>query len=87
MNYKQPHIEIIKKPNGDITMEIDDTELFDFIEDYLIEKCSIEYAYLSETLNHNKIMHFTDKYSFNTLIEAIQKLDRDEIEKIYQLNN
>ena len=87
MQYKQPHIIINKEPNGEITIEIDDIELFDFIEDYLIEKCSIEYAFLTDMKNKNRIMHFTDKYSFETLKSVVQRLDRDEIEKIYQLNN
>lgn len=87
MQYKQPHIVINKKSNGEITIEIDDIELFDFIEDFLIEKCSIEYAFLTDIKNKNRMMHFTDKYSFETLKSAIQKLDRDEIERVYKLNN
>jgi len=87
MQYKQPHIVINKESNGEITIDIDDVELFDFIEDYLIEKCSIEYSYITDSKNKNRIMHFTDKYSFETLKNAIQSLNGDEIERIYQLNN
>ncbi len=87
MQYKQPHIVISQESNGEITIEIDDIELFDFIEDYLIEKCSIEYAFMTDSKNKKKIMHFTDKYTFETLKSTIQRIDRDEIERIHQLNN
>lgn len=87
MQYRQPHIVVKKESNGEIIINIDDVELFDFIEDYLIEKCSIEYAFITVSKNWNRIMHFTDKYSFETIKSAIQSIDGDEIERIYQLNN
>lgn len=87
MQYRQPHIIINKESNGDISIEIDDIELFDFIKDYLIENCSIDYAYVTDSKNKNRIMYFTGKYSFETQKNAIQRLDRNEIERIYQLNN
>jgi phage-related protein len=88
MKYEQPHISINSAPNGEITIEIDDTELFNVIEDHLIEECSIEYEYMTQS-HENKpyIMHFLTKYSFEQLKNAIRKLDKIEIDRIYKLNN
>lgn len=87
MLYKQPHIVIHKKSNNEIIIEIDDIELFDFIEDYLIEKCSIEYAFLTSSKNNNRIMHFKNNHSFETLKNAIQSINSNEIESVFKLNN
>ena len=88
MKYEQPHISINSDSNGEITIEINDHELFDFIEDYLIEKCSIEYDYMTQ-LHEERLykMYFRVNCSFEQLKNAILNLDRNELERIYKLNN
>ncbi len=88
VRYEQPHIIIESNSNKEIVIGIDDYELFDFIEDYLIEQYSIEYTYMSESTDGRYYkMHFMNKYPFETLLRVIKNIDKNEIERIYQLNN
>ena len=45
-----------------------------------------EYTSLIDKLKKYS-MFFPERYSFQRLKDAIQKLDKNEIEKIYRLNN
>ena len=73
-----------------ITIDVDDLELFDFVEDYLIEECDIEYEYMQElSIDGSQIyrMYFGNKYTFNEIENQKKKLDKEEINKIYKINN
>lgn len=88
MRYQQPHIIIDFYPDGVAFIQVDDYELFDFISDYLSEEYSMEFEYTSLIDKLKKYsMFFPERYSFQRLKDAIQKLDKNEIEKIYRLNN
>lgn len=83
---------IILQSNKDKTTDvyINDWELFDFVEDYLIEKCGIEFEYFSESKKDNKknyIMHFSSKIKTQEIEQFLSRLNIKEIEKIYSLNN
>lgn len=51
---KNEHIIINEHENGNIYIDIDDLELFDFIEDYLTEECEVEYDNHEEIIKKNK---------------------------------
>lgn len=42
-----PHISIGLHDDGRVMLRIEDYELFDFIDDYLTEKCNLSYAGVS----------------------------------------
>jgi hypothetical protein len=92
MEHRQPHI-IIKQNNKDETIIlIDDYELYDFIADYLFEERNLNFeSYLGNDndLDENKWneMNFGKKYSVLNLKDEINKIDLNEIERIYKLNN
>ncbi len=87
MEHKQPHISIYHNNRGDTMIVIDDYELFDFIEDYLIENYDIKYDQMVDLGNNCYEMNFGKGYSFEQLKEVILKIDKAEIERIYILNN
>lgn len=66
-------------------LQIDTWELFDFIEDYLIEECDIIYDYhkeVSNDSNHKSYnLYFPSKYSQKTIETAINKLDNNPFHK------
>ncbi len=85
-----PHIKIGQSEVGITTVEVEDTELFDFIEDYLIEECDIEYEYMETSQKDNLsiyTLYFSKKFSKETIESAFSELDKREIENIYRLNN
>lgn len=87
MKYKQPHI-VLRSVETGLEIIVDDREIFDYIEDYLTEKYSIAYDYMTLSDKDSQyVMQFSDTYDFEQLQRAIAKLDVDEIEKIYSLYN
>ncbi len=83
---------ILLRTNTDKTtdVQVNDWELFDFIEDYLIEDCDIEYEYFSESKEEENtfyIMHFASKYKATKIESFLSKLNLKEIKEIYLLNN
>ena len=87
MEYIQPHISIkIDKQVGYIVI-VDDWELSDYIDDYLTEECDFDYVTTIADNGNSYEMHFDKKFSFDELKKAIKKLNKNEIERIYKLNN
>ena len=72
-------------------VSIEDYELFDYISDFLTEKCDVDYDYMTEERSSkNKtiyIMHFSKSYEISEIEKHISKLKTKEIERIYSLNN
>jgi hypothetical protein len=71
-------------------MEVEDTELYDFVEDYLVEKCDIEPEGVT-SLDRGALcvhtMSFCKDISIQALHEALLDLDPREVERIFKLNN
>jgi hypothetical protein len=92
MEYRQSHITIKKNQKNEIIILVDDYELFDFIEDYLCEERDFDFESYIGTDTHidkskwNEINMGT-KYSVEDIIKEIKRLDTNEIERIYRLNN
>ncbi|MES2048599.1 MAG: hypothetical protein V4447_09375 [Pseudomonadota bacterium] len=85
-----PHIKIAQDENGRIFLVVDDYELFDFIDDFLSEKCDISYEYQNSTeRNGGEIMnmYFPISVSLKEVEENLMRFSADEIENIYRLNN
>ncbi len=82
---------MITDSDKNIIINIDNYEVFDYISDFLTEKCNVEYDYMSEEKasknKTNYLMHFSKKYSATEIERHLSKLKEKEIERIYSLNN
>ncbi len=79
-----------EEESGNIYLDVDDWELFNFLEDFLTEQCGIKYDYFKEITEKNRTiyrMYFLNDYTFVTICEAVKKLSSPEIERIYSINN
>lgn len=86
---EQPHI-VIDQLSDYITVRFDDYELFDFVDDLLIEKHNIEYIYFATEKIDNReiyVMYFSKCTDPDILREVIKSIDQEEIHRIWQLNN
>jgi len=85
-----PHVFLKEIERESTVIDIDDHELFDFVEDYLTEECDLEYATMQKIENQSKTvyrMKFPTGISFSALQTALKRLDPAKIEEIYKINN
>lgn len=74
---------------GYLTLIIDDWELFDFVDDYLVN-IDLNFEFYSEIKNKSGIsyqMYFKPEIGTEKLKTAIAALDEKEIQRIWELNN
>ena len=83
------HIKTYKSEWNELYLLVEGTELFDFLEDYLIEKgnLKIEYHQHSNIDSLNRYRIFVDTNQEAKLIDLLNNLDSNEIEEIWKLNN
>lgn len=77
------HIKIFLNDDK-VVVEIDHWELFDFIEDELIEKYNFEYENVQFLNGQPFKMNFSRKYSFDQIKTAIMQIPENQI---YQIVN
>lgn len=86
---RKPHLKIEKK-EGHVVLIVEDTEVFDFVEDILIEQHDLNYAYL-ETKKANGLetytLHFPAINDPTRLQAAVDAIDPNELQRIWNLNN
>ncbi len=85
-----PHINVGTSTEGNLYVEVEDTELFDYIDDYLTEECSIEYEHVIPSENNGipvYTMFFSKETNSIVLETVLNNLSVVEIEKIYRCNN
>lgn len=88
MTLEKPHIRLLTNGNQ-IILQVDTWELKDFIEDYLLEECDIDYEYFQDINPEMKItneesynLYFSEEYTSDQIISAIEKLNDKEIIEI-----
>lgn len=79
------YVKLYKYSSGWLYLSIEGTELFDFIDDYIIEQSSIEILYYKIDKETHKI-YFNQKFE-EVLKTHLSKIDNREIKRIYELNN
>lgn len=87
---KIPHIPISKNDRGHVTVKVEDTELFDYVEDHLIEQHDIEYEHVNcSEENGLKIytIHFPKDVTSVSIEQTLGELSHIEIQRIFRLNN
>src|SRR4051794_21630506 len=83
-----PHIRCGEE-GGRVIVQIDDDELFDFVDDYLTEHSDLE----CETVRFSDSVETTNTMLFRVgtlrhkVEAALRKLDPLEVERIYRINN
>lgn len=85
-----PHIKIGSWKSDQVVLEIEDTEVFDYIEDYLTEKCDIRYQFMEESTGGDQNiykLYFPKSFSREDIESELFKLEPQKIERIYNINN
>lgn len=83
------HIRIAVTGNH-VCVAIDDCELMDFVDDFLTEERDLESKYHLESVVDGRtvfMLHFPEAVTLESVSQAIQELDPDEVERIWRLNN
>ena len=83
------HIRIATE-DDQVIVTVDDTELFDYVEDVLTEKHDLVYEYLTTPMIGSRrfyVMRFPKSVSLGLVSDAIAELPSDEIQRIWLLNN
>ena len=83
------YIKVYKSEWNELYLLVEDTELFDYLEDYLIEKgnIKIEHHQQSNIYSLNRYRIFVDTNQEAKLIDLLNSLDANEIDEIWKLNN
>ena len=90
INMKIPHISFGTNADGYLYVTVEDTELFDYVDDYLTEECRIEYSNVTSSENNNVSIYtmiFPKETNVYVLSKVIKDLSISEIERIYKINN
>ncbi len=85
-----PHIESGIDGEGQLFVSVEDTELFDYVEDHLIENCDIEYeCFENSEINGVSVytMFFPSNINKEELDYALSKLSALEVQRIFRINN
>lgn len=85
-----PHIITGSNSDGNLFVSVENAELFDYVDDYLTEECSIEYDHVIESENNGRpvyTMIFSKETNRIVLDTVISNISTTEIEKIYNINN
>jgi hypothetical protein len=82
-----PHIHA-HMVDGRPVVDVDDAEVFDFVEDELIERFDLEYEYLQHVEGSGKTrMVYGPGTSLQSVIDALCSIDPAELDRVYRLNN
>lgn len=87
---KIPHISSGTNSAGNLFISVEGSELFDYVDDFLTEECSIEYNHVTSS-EYNDVTIYTMIFSKETnahvLTTVLNHLSISEIERIYNISN
>ena len=75
----------IGSSDGKTVVSVDDRELFDFLEDHLVDH-DLEYEFVNPRGDVLE-MHFSADQPAERIIRVLQSIDADEIRRVWSLNN
>jgi len=87
MSHPNLKIEVI---GGHVVLLVEDTEVFDYVEDFLIEEHNLMYSFVViGEANGVKTytLHFQETSDPTKLQTAVDAIDPDELQRIWSLNN
>ena len=83
------HISIFES-NGHSIISVDDYELFDYLDDFFVEK-EIILEFITKEINQQGVeihsLHFKTGIKPQFILQQLAEIPADEIERIYALNN
>lgn len=85
-----PHIRLWVGDDGRVRLEVEDDELFDFIDDFLCEQGDLEFEWVEVTERPGLNVHtmvFPTGLPEAVLQTLLDRLSPEEIESIFKLNN
>ena len=85
-----PHVNIGTDTKDVIFVKVEDTEVFDYVDDYLTEECDIEYEHVVTSENNGipiYTMYFPKETNIHVITTVLMTLSVINIEKIYNINN
>jgi hypothetical protein len=85
-----PHVKLFYTDKEEPLLRIEDYELFDTFDDILTEQYDIEGDYITREDKGNLAIvtiHFSANTDKEKLSNAVQSIDKKEVERIYRLNN
>ena len=88
--FEVSHLRLVRLDDERYRLSVEDTELYDFVEDFLWDNYKIETEDIEfESNGKVNICHyfFQPDFDISLLINALKKIDIKEIERIYKLNN
>ena len=84
-----PWIEVVRQ-DDQIIVQTRDFELFDFLDDYFLEKLGIDYTYVHTRSTATKVAHhqlvFPPEVTSKVIEDALAGLDPLEVRRIAELN-
>ena len=83
------HIQVAMEADR-VVVIVDDWELFDYVGDFLSETHSLDYDFMSQRTREGRehfVMHFLPGVPLERLREVIGQIPRDEINRIWAINN
>lgn len=88
--WEVPHIKLAYLEGGELCLIVEDTELNDYVEDFLWDEydfiaTSVSVAAGARTAIYNNYLDVN--IPLKELIEVLSQLDLNEVERIYKLNN
>lgn len=90
VKYAIPHVTLFYTDKGEAKLRIEDYELFDTYDDILIEQFDIDDFYIT-TENKGRLeivtIHFPENTDKEKLNKAVRSIDKNEVERIYKINN
>lgn len=84
------HINFGTDDEGRLFISVEDTELCDYVEDHLIEKCNIACESMVSSENDGLpvyTIYFQEHIEEQEIIEALSKLTENEVVRIFKINN
>ena len=83
-----PHVRA-HLSEGRAAIEVHDDELRDLIDDHLVEQCNLAYDYLQPLPGTGDawLMVFPPEVSLSDVIVALNKLEVEEVERVFRINN
>ena len=87
--FQVPHIKLVILENTNYCLLVEDTELNDFIEDFLVENDIYIFEVSIDNKNSLSVYYnyFDGNLELENLIDVLRKLEINEIETIFKLNN
>jgi hypothetical protein len=87
--FQIPHIKLIILNDGKHCLIVEDTELNDYVEDFLSENHDIESNSVSLEDNSKLSIYYNyfEESDVERLVIALRKLDLIEVENIFNINN